>query len=181
VAFEPSSQGRPGQAVPVHHHVDDAPPHERVEPVEGVLGYCVPEVAGPAALDLVDPGEHCVEADLGLPVGQCSDLPLELADRLVRDERVDEPLVRSPLVHPLDAEAEEVEPFMHVHHARLRFRQAQAQRGEDSGDLVAQFLHVTALAADEDDKVVRLCRLRDYADRAVNVLVMDVVLAAGAA
>jgi hypothetical protein len=57
-AFEPSSQGCPGHAVAVHHHRDDAPPHEGVEAVEGVFGHRMPEIVGPSALDLVDPGQH---------------------------------------------------------------------------------------------------------------------------
>jgi hypothetical protein len=37
------------------------------------------------------------------------------------------------------------------------------------------------VAMDQDDEVVGLCRLRDYADRGVNVLASGLVLAAGAA
>jgi len=37
------------------------------------------------------------------------------------------------------------------------------------------------LAVAEHDHVIGLCRLRDYADRGVNVLVRALVLAAGAA
>src|SRR5690242_11743038 len=47
-------------------------------------------------------GQHGAQVDLGLPVGQCSYLPFQLADRLVRDERIREPLVHSPFPHPLD-------------------------------------------------------------------------------
>ena len=94
----------------VHHHRDDAPPRECVKAIEGVFGHRMPEIIGPSALDLVDPGQHGAQVGRGLPVGQCSDLPFQLADRLVRDERIDEPLVRSPSPHPLDVEAEEVDP-----------------------------------------------------------------------
>jgi hypothetical protein len=139
------------------------PPHEGVEAVEGVFGHRMPEIVGPAALDLVDPRQHGAHVDLGLPVGQCSDLPFQLADRLVRDERVDEPLVRSALPHPLDVEAEEVEPLPHVHHAGLVRRQAQTQRGEHGGDLVTHLLDVAAFAAHEHDEVIRLCRVPGYA------------------
>jgi len=110
--------------VTVHHHRDDPPPHEGGEAVEGVFGHRMPEIVGPAALDLVDPGQHGAQHDLGLPVGQGSDLPFQRADRFVRDERVDEPLIRSSFAHPGDVEAEEVEPFPHVHHPGLVLGQA---------------------------------------------------------
>lgn len=84
------------------------------------------EVVGPAALDLVDPDERGPEVSIGQPAGQCLGLALARLDWLVHDERLDVPLVRSPLALPHgDAEAEEVEPVPRVHDLGLGLRKVQ--------------------------------------------------------
>lgn len=69
-------------------------------------------------------------------------------ERSALDECVDIALVRFPFTHPLDVEAEEVEPVGHVHHARLGLRQAQPEQGENLTDLRLQRLDVVVFAAD---------------------------------
>ena len=58
---------------------------------------------------------------------------------------------------------------------------AAGHRREHVSDFFAQGLGVGPGAVHEYHEVVRLCRLPDYADRDVNVLVGELVLAAGAA
>ena len=58
--------------------------------------------------------------------------------------------------------------------------QFQPEPGEPAAQLVPEPLGVLPVL-EPDDEVVRLCRLRDYADRDVNVLASALVLAAGAA
>ena len=48
----------------IHHPGDNAPPDERVEAIEGVLRHRIPEIVGPATLDLIDPRERGPERDL---------------------------------------------------------------------------------------------------------------------
>src|SRR5205823_10746970 len=84
-----------------------------------------------------------------------SDLAFELADWLVRDEGVDEPLVRSSFAHPLDVEAEEVEPLPHVHRPGLGLGQAQSQRCENLRDLLTHGLHVVGVATNQYDEESR--------------------------
>jgi hypothetical protein len=67
-----------------------------------------------------------------------------------------------------------------VHDLRLHGVQLKTQGPEPRGDggprLAGLFLGVAV-----SDDVIRLCRLRDYADRDVNVLARVLVQAAGAA
>jgi hypothetical protein len=58
--------------------------------------------------------------------------------------------------------------------------QLKAQGPEPAGDRVTK-LACLCLAVAVRDNIVRLCRLRDYADRDVNVLARPLGAAAGAA
>jgi hypothetical protein len=60
----------------------------------------------------------------------------------------------SPLAHPADGEAEEVEALLDVGHAGFLLGQPQPQRGQHSGHFGAQRLGVVAAAVDHDDEVV---------------------------
>jgi hypothetical protein len=73
-------------------------------------------------------------------------------------------LARSPFPHSADGEAEEVEALVNMDDAGFLFGEPQPQRGQDGGCLLAQRLSVLAGAVHHDDKVIGLCRLRDYAD-----------------
>ena len=81
------------------------------------------------------------------------------------------PLVRSPFTFPPDVEPEEVEPVTHVHHLAFGLGESQSQGAEHVGDVFAQGFDVGLVTMHQDDEIVGLCRLADYADRGVTVLV----------
>ena len=81
------------------------------------------------------------------------------------------PFVRSPLAFPPDVEAEEVEPVAHVHHLSFGLGESKSQGFERVGDVFSQGFDVCLVTVHEYDEIVCLCRLADYADRGVMVLV----------
>ena len=76
--------------------------------------------------------------------------------------------------------AEEVEPFAEVDDSRLVLVEGQPPFGQPSRQLVPYVFGLQPAVA-ADGKVVGLCRLRDYADRLVNVLVRALSSGTGAA
>jgi len=58
VRGEPVTDVLPSPVMPSIQRADQPPPGEVVQHVEDVLRDRVPEVSGPTAQDLVDPGQH---------------------------------------------------------------------------------------------------------------------------
>jgi hypothetical protein len=86
---------------PTNHPV----PHEVLQGVHGVFGYCMPEVVRPAAHDLVQPDQHGPGWLLRQSARQGTNFVLQRPDGPVGDEGVDVPLGRSSLAAPLDTKA----------------------------------------------------------------------------
>jgi hypothetical protein len=71
----------------------------------------------------------------------------------------------------LDAPAQKVEALVDVGDQRLVLRKPQADGGQDRRYFRKQRLGVRSGSRNQNDEVVRLCRLLDYAERRTKVLV----------
>ena len=71
---ESAAELAPSPAVSFAKPPDHPPVHEVAELIQGVLADGMPEVVGPAAQDLVDPGDHRAHVRLRDPVGQATHL-----------------------------------------------------------------------------------------------------------
>jgi hypothetical protein len=120
-------QSRPSASVvlvlqPVH----DAVPCVVIDLAEGRLGHAVPEVARPPRQGPVDALEERREVLVqGRPVRHRRYLVLDGLDGLPGRHGVDVIPARSPLPHPADGKAEEVEALVNADDAGLFLREPQ--------------------------------------------------------
>src|ERR1700733_8080153 len=114
---------------------------ELLEIAECPGGHSVPEVVAPSPQHWVQPVQQVCKCSMHGVLRQQSHLCRHRGESLLRRVGVDRLLSGlAPSVPALDVPSEEVEPVVYVASPRLGLRETQADRCQDSTDLIAQCL-----------------------------------------